>query len=113
MAPEQLSQNKFVSPSMDMWNVGLILLELMHGTEANLYLDSAARVFEESHFRVPDMFSAIRAHWTILRDRIVQKLDPASLVDQLIARLLSVEPASRPTAAQVVEEVDRIMGVKS
>ena len=113
MAPEQLSQNKFVSPSMDMWNVGLILLELMHGTEANLYLDSAARVFEESHFRVPDMFSAIRAHWTILRDRIVQKLDPASLVDQLIARLLSVEPASRPTAAQVVEEVDRIMGAKS
>lgn len=108
IAPEQIVKNVACAPSMDMWNIGLIALELAYGVSKNLYLFSENRRFKDEDFFQSAKYPAIQARWRVIRAAILDLLS-GSLLDPLIRRLLSLDPSQRPSAAEVVAEVDRLL----
>ena len=109
LAPEQISSNVQVTPAMDMWSFGLILLELMHGMDANPYLLATRAALDEKWFSDPKMFPMLQQKWFVLHACILEKLrkspDPAN---RLIEQLLDTLPERRPTAADAIKKLEQL-----
>ena len=107
LAPEQIAENFPIDPSADMWGFGLILLELVHGIQANLYIALISKM-QQADFKTSAKFPKLKAAWIDTRQKIIAQLQDQFSIDQLIKRLLSENPKLRPTAQEVIVELDAI-----
>jgi hypothetical protein len=109
LAPEQIDLNVHVTPAMDMWSFGLILLELIHGMNANPYILAVHTIFNEKWFSDPVMFPFLKQKWLAFHADILQQLQKSrSPVDPLIEQLLNTVPEKRPTPSDVIKELERL-----
>jgi hypothetical protein len=84
MAPERWSRGASASPAIDVWSLGIILFELLTGTRPISDAELGTYVYEPRTISWPEALLGL----------------PAGGV---LARTLSPDPASRPSAAEVVE----------
>lgn len=107
LAPEQIAEYVAVDPSADMWAFGLILLEIVHGIQANLYVP-LSKATRQDDFNTPAVYPILKAAWMDTRQKIFASLHDQWPIDRLIKRLLSEDPKLRPTAQEVIGEIDAI-----
>jgi serine/threonine protein kinase len=107
-APEQLRENQQAHPSMDMWNLGLIVVELIRGPHANEFLSINERDFPEKDFQNPEKLPDIYEHWLTLHLNMIQKLHLDHPIERLGYRLLGLSPSFRPTEEEVIIETMNI-----
>jgi len=104
--------------AIDMWAIGLILLELWQGKDANLYLNRNylkspdGIPYVDADFDDPAKFEEIQRTWhsvcaTILENMIDQPIAP------LIRRFLSVDASERPSAEEALEDLKKIFPLES
>ncbi len=106
-APEQIVKDAETKFSMDIWNIGLIALEILHGQESNLYVSEEV-VLQDKDFNHPPCFPTLVALWYGIHTKIMRKLGN-SPCDQLIKRMISFAPQERPTADEVMTAVEKLL----
>ena len=95
LSPEQISGSAPTTPRSDIYSLGVIAWELLAGRHPFFREDQASLMQAIATERAP-------------RVRTANKKVPRK-ADQLVARMLSKEPAKRPaTAGEVVAELDRL-----
>jgi serine/threonine protein kinase len=88
--PESWANNIAICKATDLWALGLVLLELMYGPEANLFKRvSVAPTLEELYE---------------IRKEICEKL-PEDGYTILVQKLLSISPSERPETPAVLKEL--------
>jgi hypothetical protein len=92
MAPEMFVRSDYLSPAVDQYALGVLLFHLLVGKPPFVGEDMQI-VMSHLHTTPPWLSAAIP-----------QARVPLAL-DELVAKLLSKEPAERPTAAQTVERL--------
>ena len=105
LPPEVLTTKEWeVAPSGDMWGLGLTLLELMHGEDANFFLmDLSDEIFSKPN-------NVVFAKWKEIHTKIMKNLNLQDPVDGLIARLLAIDPpSSRPSATEVALKLEEVL----
>ncbi len=101
MAPEQFSADSVQGPSVDLWQVGALLFAMLTGRAP----------YEPE---IPTLLGFHQLHRPAGQpgpkpSEVVDGLTAHPALDQLVARLLSTDPADRPaSAAEVCEELDAI-----
>jgi len=136
-SPEQLSPAWTPDTSLDMWAAGLFMVELFHGIEANIYVrfdwlkkfcndpkcpESIKKLLKgiftdrgdssrwpDQYFTDPQYVTDMQLLWGIIRDKLVESLDPSHPTTSLITRLLSCVPKNRPTAKEAIRELKEIL----
>jgi len=98
-------------PSIDLWALGLILLELFQGKGKNLYLhrDRSGRLH---NFVAARDFARVRALIEELQEEIVSQLDTDCVASPIIERLLDLNPDNRLPAEEVAEELEHLFNEK-
>lgn len=98
-APKEVfSQSPKLSTSIDLFSLGLTILELMHGNQANKFL-----VLSQSQFLTPGQA------WDAAHHAILSSLNTSDPIDRLILQLLDPNPSRRPSAAQVVDKIKNML----
>lgn len=95
--PEQLQESWMPAPSMDIWMLGLVALEVLT-YEAPFYILS--KKFNSDDFSNPDRFEEIRCQWESLAQEMCLSL-PQKGFPEIFVRMFSVNPQLRPTAQEI------------
>lgn len=98
--PEALfGDRKYASKAVDMWSLGMILFELKRGWPSNLF----SRLSDEQFSG-----SSQTAEWKNAYNVLIRQLNRSDPIDNLISRLLSIDPAQRPTAEEALRELEAL-----
>jgi len=102
-APEMFATtHQTATPALDNFALGLTLLELFHGDQANLLkgsLESRVIRADVVGCQNPTNHQA----WLNLSKQIINNLNPRKGINQVIQHLLDVNPATRWTAQQAAD----------
>lgn len=91
-APEVFKPVKISSEKVDAWSLGLLILELVHGREANRFLFLNEGEFTENNAAWKDAYTTIH-----------DNLDDKDPIDQVILSLIKQEPKQRASPEDVRE----------
>ncbi len=100
-APEAWVEHTAATKSLDLWGLGLVLLELRYGIQSNAYFVYVRSLGENDPFQNSDYFSDLRKTWIDLREKVVGTLPHHDWYNQIIEQLLSLDPTQRPKALTV------------